>query len=468
MSHQDLKVAVKGVKGACLGRALRWLLGSVTWPNVKFRDDCSWTPSLLVAAAMLWAWGDQSTLKERFQSSHKITRFLFGVQWELAQSYQAFIKLLSRWTNDLMPPVQAAMRHCMQHNLPDCWDLHGFVLFAVDGSRIDLPRSASNQHAYCANRKNQKQGTKGKNGKKKTQKSSHSRKADVPQMWLTTMWHMGTGLPWDWRTGPSDSSERAHFMEMLDFLPLLALIAGDCGFMGYEYWKRVADSGRHFVIRVGSNVKLLRNLGCFRQSGQTVYLWPDNAARKNQLPLALRLIVIHNGKHPVYLVTNVCSEDRLSDQQIMDIYRGRWGIELFYRNLKQTFHRRKLRSTSPDNAWLELEWSIAGLWAMGLYALIEAQRVGTPVQKVSTAQMLRAFREVMREYYHPYERGNGLCHQLHNAVIDSYVRKNKASRDYPRKKKESPPGSPTIIEATPEQVKRAKEVLAMYKKGLPA
>ncbi|MDB5389454.1 MAG: Transposase domain protein [Planctomycetaceae bacterium] len=465
MSHQDLSLAVNGVKGVCLGRALKWLLGCVNW-KIKFRDDCTWTPSLLAAAAMLWAWGEQPSVKDRFSIARKITSYLFGLQWELAQSYQAFIKLLSRWTSDLIPPLQDAMRHRMQYNLPDCWGLHGFVLYAVDGSRIDLPRTASNQHAYSANRK--KKGKKGKKGNEKAEKSSHSRMADSPQMWLTTLWHISTGLPWNWRTGPSDCSERSHFMEMLSSLPLQALITADAGFVGYEYWKQVIESGRHFVIRVGSNVNLLRHLGCARQSGQTVYLWPDKAARKNQPPLVLRLIVIHNGKHPVYLVTNVCSKDRLSDSQIMDIYRSRWGVELFYRSFKQTFNRRKLQSLSPDNAWLELEWSLAGLWAMALYTLIEARRVGTPTKKVSTAQMLRAFREVMREYRHPYERQAGLCQQLHTAVIDSYVRKNKASRNYPRKKKEKPAGSPIINEATPQQVKLAKEVLAMYKKGLTA
>ena len=51
---------------------------------------------------------------------------------------------------------------------------------------------------------------------------------------------------------------------------------------------------------------------------------------------------------------------RLSDQQVLDIYRRRWGIELCFRHLKQTFQRRKLRSTSADNARVELEWPSTG------------------------------------------------------------------------------------------------------------
>ena len=46
------------------------------------------------------------------------------------------------------------------------------------------------------------------------------------------LWHVGSGLPWDWRTGPSDSSEREHFQEMLGSLPSGALLTADAGFMG--------------------------------------------------------------------------------------------------------------------------------------------------------------------------------------------------------------------------------------------
>jgi hypothetical protein len=476
MSHQDLDAAIKGMKGKCLKQGLKWLLKGVCWSNIKFRKDCSWTASLLAVAAMLWAWSDEETLKERFRVARRLTMFLFGVQHQLAQSYQAFVKLLWRWTDDLNPPIRTALRKRMQQDLPDCWGLHGFVLFAADGSRVALPRTDSNEQAYSANRKSKsktaakqtKAQAKKAAAKKRSRQSSHSKKASSPQMWLTTLWHIGTGLPWNWRKGPADSSERAHLLEMLESLPAEALVVADAGFVGYEYWKAILDSGRQFLIRVGSNVTLLKQLGCARESEQTVYLWPDNVAKKNSPPLILRMIVIHNGRHPVYLVTSVCSKSRLSDTQLIDIYRSRWGIEIFYRHFKQTFNKRKLRSDSPDNASLELEWSLLGLWAMALYTLIEAHHAGTAAKKVSTAQMLLAFRRTMRDYLHPYEREESLCRQLRKCIIDSYQRKNKTSRNYPRKKKETPPGSPVINLASTLQVDSAKAVLAKYKKGLTA
>jgi len=456
MSHQDSEVRFNS---ACLKQALRWLFAGISWSTVKFRDDCSWTPRLLAAAGMLWAWADESTLVERFQSVRKIIEFLHPQQQQLAQSYQAFIKLLRRWTPQLASMIQLALRQRMQQCLSDCWEVHGWIMFGVDGSRIELPRTRSHEEAYSSIRSSKRR-------RKRKRSRRHAKKANSPQMWLTTMWHAGTGLPWDWRTGPADSSERAHLLEMIPALPLKALVAADAGFVGYAYARAVIDSGRELLVRVGSNVRLLRKLGYARESAGTVYLWPDQQAKKNQPPLVLRLIVVQGGKHPIYLLTSVCSKSRMSDAQVANLYRLRWGVEVFYRHLKQTFGRRKLRSACADNAQVEIEWALSGLWSMALYALAEANQNGTPPQKLSIAQVLRAFRRMLRDYRHPSQQGHRLTDRLRNAVIDSYERQNKASRDFPRKKQESPPGAPQLMNASKDQVKQAEQLaVGNMKKG---
>jgi hypothetical protein len=448
MSHQDSKVRFNAV---CLKRALHWLFANISWSTIKFRNDCSWTPRLLASAGMFWAWADESTLVERFESVRKIIAFLYPQQQQLAQSYQAFIKLLRRWTPQLAAMIQAALRQRMQQCLTDCWEINGWIMFGVDGSRIELPRTRSLEATYSPARPSKRRG-------KKKCSQQHAKKANSPQMWITTMWHAGTGLPWDWRTGPADSSERAHLLEMLPALPAAALVTGDAGFVGYEYARAIIDSGRELLVRVGSNVRLLRKLGCARESKGTVYLWPDQQAKKNQPPLVLRLVVVQGGRHPVYLLTSVRSKSRMSDAQVAKLYRHRWGVEVFYRHLKQTFGRRKLRSACADNVPVEIEWSLSGLWAMALYTLAEANQCGTPPDRLSIAGVLRAFRRMMRDYRHPSQRGQRLCDRLRGAVVDCYQRQNKSSRNYPRKKQESPPGAPQLTNASKRQIKHAKQL----------
>jgi hypothetical protein len=52
----------------------------------------------------------------------------------------------------------------------------------------------------------------------------------------------------------------------------------------------------------------------------------------------------------MWLVSNVLEEQSLSHQEARDLYCLRWGVELQFRTLKQTFGRGKLRSRTPDRA----------------------------------------------------------------------------------------------------------------------
>lgn len=461
MSHRDSCVRLNLV---CLRECLRWLFAGTDWSTITLRSDCRWTPRSLATGALLWAWSDEHSLTERFRTARKIVLRLGDEQQQLARTYQAFTKILRRWTDELVLLLERALRQRMVAALPQYWRIAGFIVFGVDGSRLELPRTSSHEHAYSSIRHHRR----GKNRHGKKLKSKDVKKANSPQMWLTMMWHAGTGLPWDWRTGPADSSERAHMRSMLNGLPAEALVAADAGFVGYEGLKEIITSGTHVLLRVGSNVRLLKKLGYVRETQATVYLWPDQAARKGEPPLVLRLVITHNGKHPMYLVTSVLSQRELSDKQVVQLYAKRWGIELFYRHLKQTFRRRKLLSTSAANARVEIEWSLVGLWAMALYALVEATKQGVPPERLSFAKLLLAFRRTTRDYLHPTERGERLCERLRNAIGDCYIRKNKTSRNYPRKKQEKPPGAPLIRRATRAQTKRAQQVAEQTTKGLTA
>ncbi|QDU28256.1 Transposase DDE domain protein [Anatilimnocola aggregata] len=463
MSHQDpsrsqqgrSQVVVAEFQADQLKQSLERLLGEGDWGAIRFRDDCTWGPRQLAATALLWAWSDELTLGDRFFAARRLAQFLFAPQQEFASSVQAFMKLLLRWTVLLVGVLQVTFRRQMQRAFPTLWRVHGLVLFGIDGSRVDVPRSKSHEAAHAPVRDGKGRKLK-RNRRQKPRTAIHSRKASVPQMWLTLLFHVGTGLPWSWRIGPTGSSEREHWLAMLDELPSNALITADAGFVGYDCLRAVVNSGRHFLVRVGSNVRLLYKLGFSREVVGTVYLWPDRAARRSQPPLVLRLVVATGGKYPVYLLTSV-GEEELSRGQVLDVYRRRWGVELFFRHLKQTYQRRKLRSTNAAHARLELEWSLLGLWSMALDAQVQATRVQLDPTQLSLAGVWRTYRRLMRDYRHPLARQQSLPHQLPQAVRDTYERANKSSRNYPRKKRPDPPaGSPEFLLATKSQIHRAR------------
>lgn len=472
MTHQDQ--VRPGAPRTCaddLLSALRWITAGANWREIGLRKDCSWSPLSLVFVALLWAWSDEKTLGDRFAVARKIICRGGGGQDEPATSYQAFVKLLRKWTQPLLALLLPVFRDCMRQTLAQLWTVERWNVLACDGSRINVPRTRGNEERYSPKSKLSRAAQKRRarrRAKRRGQAALRQRKANVPCIWLTLLWHVGTGLPWDWRTGPSDSVERGHLLEMLLAAPSQALLTADAGFVGYELWKAVLDSNRHLLVRVGANVRLLRKLGYAEERDGLVYLWPAHAAKKHQPPLVLRLIVVHDGRHPIYLVTNVLDARRLSDAAAARIYARRWGIELFYRHCKQTFERSKLRSHNPDNALVELHWSLLGMWAMGLHSHYHLLQTGVLPERISFAGVLRAYRRSIREYKSPPDPGDRLLQMIRRSVLDDYERQDKRSRNYPRKKQPPGLGRPQLHLASRSQVQQAKQLQLEIEKRLTA
>jgi hypothetical protein len=379
--------------------------------------------------------------------------------------------MLCKWTEPLRQALSTAFRQRMAQTLAAVWMVEGWLVFAVDGSRVDVPRTRKNEERYSPKSKLSRNAQKRRRAarRRRTRQSLLERKANVPRIWLTMMWHVGSGLPWNWRTGPSDSSEREHVQDMLGSAPAGSLLTADAGFVGYDFWNKVLDADQQLLVRVGSNVRLLTKLGYARERNGLVYLWPDRAAEKRLPPLVLRMVVVTNEERkPIYLVTSVMNREKLSDAQIAAVYRRRWGIEVYYRHCKQTFERRKLRSQNPDNAMVELHWSLLGMWAMGLHSHSRLVAQGVLPERISFAGVWRAYRRPMREYRSIPDPGERMSQLIDRALIDPYKRKNKTSREYPRKKQEQAAGPPIIRKATRAQVQQAIQVKREQKKGLTA
>ena len=445
MLHQDSRT-----NSAYIDEALQWLFKGIRFDR-KLRKGCTWTFAWLTKTALLWSWSSETKLTERFACAQRLTRHLQNEDAKIESSWQAFAEILRRHTQYLRKVFTALLRKRMAQALPDLWRMHGYVVLGVDGSDIAVPLTKSNEEAYSSKK------TARDRRKKKGDKGADKRSAG-PQILLTTLFVVRLYLPWNWEIGGRGDSERGQLRLMLNDLPEDCLIAADAGFVGYELAAEILASGSQIIMRVGSNIRLLKKLGYARESNNIVYLWPDKIARKKLPPLAFRLIVIQEAKHPVYLITSVLDSKRLSDRAVIEIYSARWTIEVYHRHLKQTFRRSKLLSHSSDNARIELEWSLLAMWAMSLYASVELNAHDIPLERMSFAGVLDAFREMARDYLHPTDRRRTLRILLRNAQIDTFQRKNKSSRNYPRKKKHKTPGPPKIQKANAKQRKQAKQL----------
>jgi hypothetical protein len=312
--------------------------------------------------------------------------------------------------------------------------VEGRRVFAVDGTRVEAPRTAANERALgCA-------------GKKKS----------GPQFLVTVLWQLGLRQLFAWRIGPGVSSERRRLDALVGLLPLDALLVADAGFAGYRLIERMQREGRSFLLRVGGNVRLLRDLlgvACEKR-GDVVHLWPNS--RRKDRPLRLRLIVVGEGRKAVHLVANVAAE-RLPAEQAAVIYRLRWGVETFFRGFKQTLARRKLRSDSPTRAAFELHWLLLGCWLLGLQTATALIERGSAPGDWSVAAARKAVRTAMRT-----NSARRLKRGLRNARREERPRRtsSKTARSWPHKKRDKPCGPPIIRSATAAERRAAQRLCA--------
>jgi len=414
-------------------------LASPPFSDRDRRSNVRWTGRFLAFVAILMAWDPAQTLCDRFAAARDVLAGMFPSRRRVGKTYQGFIQALFSWPDSFLGKITDHLRRVIRQNAGPYWTREGFVAFAADGSRVDCPRTEANEKALGCG----------------------GRKGTGPQFWLTTLWHMGTGLPWAWKIGRSTDAERPHLRSMLPLLPRNALVVADAGFTGYALLRDILSGGRSFLIRVGSNVCLLKELGYARvENDGTVYLWPEKFQKKMQSPLVLRLIVLERKGKKMYLLTNLSAE-QLSEKRAAFLYEMRWGVELFYRSMKQTLSHRKMLSHAPKQARAELSWTLVGLQLLGLLSVEQIIRRRRDPLSWSVAASLRVVRLAMADRKPRRSFRGGFSGALSQAVKDDYKRSStKKARNWPHKKKEKPPGAPKLRKANSTEVKKAQTIKA--------
>ena len=401
-------------------------------------------PRLVAVAALLMVLLPEAALTARFAAACGALAGLYPKRRRTGQTYQGYVRALVKWSPRLLAGLEPHYRALVRAAAGSRWTLHGFVPIGCDGSRIDLPHTPAMLKAF------------GCGGKKKS----------GPTAWLVMLEHVGLKLPWAWKTGRATADERGLLRRMVALLPPEVLLIADAGYTGFDFWTALIMAEKCFLIRVGGNVRLLKNLGGHvEERGNRVFVWPARQQKNRVPPLELRLVVLPGPRNTrIYLVTNVLECERLSDEQAAEFYALRWNVELRFRGLKQTLSKRRMRSQSPLLAALELRWTALGLAVLNLWAVRAVMAGGGgengDPRRVSLAGALRQVRETLGSLGGKRPRGRSLQWRLAAARLDDCRRQGpKAAKLQVRKKNDRPPGPPKILIATPEQIRMANEVM---------
>lgn len=439
-----------------------WLIPEGLFKHDRFHGNVKWEPEQLVIQALIWAWQETKLVTDAFDHTREACDDLGLTQTALTDT--AFMNALHRYSEAFRDRLRDRVQMLAEEIGGDWFRTRGWVLVGFDGSRATAPRTVSNEKAFCA--PNYGNGKRAKYGKKKSQGQRRQRNKDnppqpqAPQAWITMMWHMSLRLPWTWRLGPSNSSERDHVKDMLqnEHFPDKTLFCGDAGFVGYPLWNAIVnEAGQDFVVRVGANVSLLSESADIEEcGGGEVLCWPKGRMNSGDPPLRLRLVQVTVGKTKMWLLTSVLDAKQLPKKDLVKIYKMRWGIEVEFRGLKQTIEKSTLRCRNSDRLLVELDWSLRAMAVAELLAL-RVQLCGAsddyePLDR-SLANTLRALRKCLRRLHRYPDDADDLLTMLSGAVVQRYQNgTDKTSRYRRRNPDKKPLGDPTITPLTPEQL----------------
>lgn len=418
--------------------------------DLRQHGNTRWVYNVLLRTSLFWMISERRNWQRRFQEVVRV----WTAEDEQHQSltFRGFLKAVNREYRVMTERMIGRLRQIMLDIRPGLRQVAGRDVFAVDGTSLELPRTLANQEFFC-----------GDNVDIANESGSECSWKLTPQMHLTTLWHVGLALPWDWRAAHGDASERNDLREMVASLPENALVVGDAGFVGYDLWEAVLAEDADFVFRVGSNVHLIEGLEPLGNRDDLVWCWPQDARCADRPPRLLRLVKTTLGGTEAYLVTNVLEPADLTDADVVSIYEARWGIEVFYRGLKQTFGRRRLKGRMAESALAELHLSMLSLCMLHLMGLLESSEIresSPSLPALSTTRLLDAVRDAISQpELHPQE-DQSLPNHLRVAHLDQYPRKgSKRSRRYPRQNKPKQCGSPVIRGPSPREQRKLETLI---------
>lgn len=200
----------------------------------------------------------------------------------------------------------------------------GHRLFAVDGSKINLPRKLID-FGYKVPSKN----------------------ANRPQGTLSCLFDIKTQMPFDFEL-VSHADERMCAKNHLRALKTNDVVVYDRGYFSYLMLRNHYDTGIHAIFRLQStsNSEVIKFIaGSNHDTLVTIY--PSKRVRQDIIkvhpdfdfiPLTMRLMKYEIGNTLYCLGTTLVDKHELYPlRDFMDVYHSRWGVEELYKVSKQIF-----------------------------------------------------------------------------------------------------------------------------------
>ena len=199
----------------------------------------------------------------------------------------------------------------------------GHRLFAVDGSKVNLPRELL-AHGY----------------------STPTRNAYYPQGLLSCLYQLKSQLPFDFDLA-AHVNERLSAIDHLKVLQADDIVVYDRGYFSYVLLHRHCQTGIHAIFRLQENSgNAVKAFFASTHTDMEITWLPSpktQAEIRSQypdlqiVPLKLRLLKYRVADTVFVLGTTLLDPQRYPLREFSDVYHGRWGIEELYKVSKRIF-----------------------------------------------------------------------------------------------------------------------------------
>lgn len=206
----------------------------------------------------------------------------------------------------------------------DAYKWLGHRIFAVDGSKLNLPRSLTS----CGYK-------------------LPSDNANYPQGLLSCLYQVKSQMPFDFDL-VSHGNERTCAKQHLQVLEKGDVVVYDRGYFSYPMLHQHLKSKIHAVFRLQENgYNVIRDFFSAKQTDIIVDIFPSASTRGDIklahpnieiVPLKMRLIKYEIGGETYCLGTTLTDQNLYDNtQDFVDIYHARWGVEELYKVSKRIF-----------------------------------------------------------------------------------------------------------------------------------
>lgn len=177
---------------------------------------------------------------------------------------------------------------------------------------------------------------------------------------------------------PGNVHDSVKFDELLTDVSLFEkleelILVIDKGYTDYDRYRKLAERGVLFVVQLkkNANYEILSSVEYENYTEEIIILDGMN----------LRLVKYRDKREWMFL-TNISTEELTADD-IRDIYRLRWMIEIFFRKLKQAAKIEHLYSTTTNGVMIQIYSTLIA------YTLINMYRIANNILYLSMEKMAK-------------------------------------------------------------------------------